>query len=143
MVLMSNYASPPPPQGDGDICLGFWNERRSPPRWECEDPCLERNDEDQNQICGRTTHFTNFALLLQNGYGKDSDCGRVYDFITGTYWGDLILVASCIGFIFCVCLVVVFMTWTGVGNRCLRGSEGSRVQRLRDRMSGSSGDERE
>lgn len=58
----------------GSLCLGFLDESADPPRWECEDTCLERDD---NEFCGKTDHFTNFALLLDSKADRDrSTCDR-------------------------------------------------------------------
>lgn len=54
-----------------DACLGFFDERDK--QWVCEDRCLETNDD--GQVCGSTGHFTNFAILLSGGSGKEQ-CGR-------------------------------------------------------------------
>ena len=51
-----------------DQCLGFLNDQGE---WECEDPCLESKGD---QLCGQTTHFTNFALLLGGAAGA-TGCG--------------------------------------------------------------------
>lgn len=58
-------------EDDADsLCLGFLDESKDPPEWKCEDTCLEHNDD--GRYCGRTDHFTNFALLLR----ADSGGGR-------------------------------------------------------------------
>jgi hypothetical protein len=45
-----------------DLCLAYIDESVSPPKWRCEDSCLEQVGRDQ--VCGKTDHFTNFAILL-------------------------------------------------------------------------------
>lgn len=41
-------------------CLGYFDEETS--SWDCEDYCLE--ERNSNQFCGKTSHLTLFALLL-------------------------------------------------------------------------------
>lgn len=87
-----------------EACLGFIDEDEA--RFKCEDECLERNDQDQ--LCGETTHFTNFAILLAGGGSADGKCGSsTNDFITGEWWGDLTLTASLVGF--CLLFGIAFI----------------------------------
>jgi len=89
---------------EDDACLGFIDEDEK--EFKCEDECLERNDEDQ--LCGETSHFTNFAILLQGGGSSGGKCGSsTNDFITGVWWGDLTLTASLLGC--CCCFGIVFI----------------------------------
>jgi len=53
-------------------CLGYIDESVNPPKWVCEDPCLRR---DGNTVCGKTDHFTSFAILL-NGALPDDECAK-------------------------------------------------------------------
>ncbi|MCB9666151.1 MAG: hypothetical protein H6732_18730 [Alphaproteobacteria bacterium] len=60
-----------------DACLGFLDESTDPPAWTCEDPCLEKAGD---KVCGTTSHFTSFAVLLGGGGGgtcKDEDDGAL------------------------------------------------------------------
>jgi len=69
------------PIGNDKACLGYLDESKSPPAWVCEDECLTNKD---GQMCGKTTHFTNFAILLggSNAGGKcDSDAA----YFTGSF----------------------------------------------------------
>lgn len=52
-----------------DACLGYYDEAGG--KWKCEDTCLKRKDD---QLCGTTTHFTNFALLLGTDPGDARGC---------------------------------------------------------------------
>ena len=52
----------------GDLCLGYFDDKSG--GWKCEDVCLEKSGD---QLCGSTDHFTNFALLLSGGAGKNKD----------------------------------------------------------------------
>ena len=48
--------------------MGFLNSKDE---WQCQDPCLTSKN---GQLCGKTDHFTNFALLLSGaGNQKGSD----------------------------------------------------------------------
>lgn len=53
-------------------CLGFIDETVEPAKWVCSDPCLKRVD---NTICGKTDHFTSFAILLEGGL-SDVECRK-------------------------------------------------------------------
>jgi len=94
-----------------DLCLGFLNENKNPPEWECQDECLEDSTSQdygnqESLFCGTSDHLTNFALLL--GGSNSNPCGdSSQDYITGSYSGDLILVMCTIGAaIVFVCIIV-------------------------------------
>jgi hypothetical protein len=53
-------------------CLGFIDETVDPPKWVCQDPCVKRVD---NTLCGKTDHFTSFAILLNGGL-SDVECAK-------------------------------------------------------------------
>ena len=66
-------------------CLGFFNETSR--EWQCEDDCpITRN----NELCGKTDHLTNFAMLLQveGTRGPEDPCAsslsenHVYQYLT-------------------------------------------------------------
>lgn len=67
-----------------DLCLGFVNDDDE---WVCEDACLE--SKDNGQLCGKTNHFTNFALLLggEGGGSCECDCDEEEDFVVDTSGG--------------------------------------------------------
>lgn len=81
-----------------NLCLASYKEDQS--KWECDDKCLKRNNDDL--LCGDVDHFTNFAVLLTGDNGDDA-CGDNYLYITGSSEGDLILIlvllASCCCFV--------------------------------------------
>ena len=121
------------PQND-DACLGFLNEETSPPRWECEDTCLEESDD--GFLCGTTDHFTNFALLLSGG---DNGCEAENDLIFDEAWKDGVLIgAVTILILLCLLIATILLALTPLGDRILRGKEGRRVQKLRTQSTGSS-----
>jgi len=66
---------------NNDACLGFFDEHDK--QWRCEDTCVEVND--KGQVCGSTDHFTNFAVLLSGGDGKEKCGGEAKndDFVGG------------------------------------------------------------
>lgn len=116
---------------EGDRCLGFYNERHNPPRWECEDTCVEANDE--GYYCGKTSHFTYFALLLRGG-AEWKGCKAGRDYVTGSYEGDLILTAACVAAMLCFgCFIILMASTSTSGGRFCRGKEGYRIERLRSR----------
>lgn len=116
------------PADSDDACLGFLDEKSKPPRWECEDPCLDRNDD--GFLCGSTRHFTSFAVLLG---GNQADCKESGDLIFNKAWKDGVLIGSITAGLLCFLLVgAIFLAVTPLGSRIVRGEEGHRVSRLRD-----------
>jgi len=67
-------------------CLGFLNEQN---QWECQDECLEPKN---GQLCGTTTHFTNFALLLGGG-GDACGTSAEEDYVIAILSGSFIAAA--------------------------------------------------
>jgi hypothetical protein len=49
----------------GDSCLGYYDAEKK--TWECQDECLKENGD---LLCGKTDHFTSFAILLGGGKGS-------------------------------------------------------------------------
>lgn len=119
-------------EANEDLCLGFLDESSNPPKWKCEDPCLQKNSD--GLLCGNTDHFTNFALLLNGGSGKNKGCGSDSDkWITGSGYGDLILVLSCA--LFCIAFGIIFIIAVNVVppvKRIAYGREGMRIAKSRD-----------
>ena len=104
-----------------DLCLGFLDETLSPPEWVCEDPCLQENSD--GLLCGSTTHFTNFALLLSNGDAADGCTStKDFDYITGHFWGDfgLVIGVSCL-VCCCALLIIILGLFTPPGKRIALG----------------------
>lgn len=55
----------------GAACLAYFEEARG--RWVCQDECLSVKPRGgDKQVCGKTDHFTNFAILL--GGSKAQSC---------------------------------------------------------------------
>lgn len=60
---------------DESVCLGYYDEdNRS---WKCQDECLEQVS--PSFWCGKTDHFTNFAILLRGSSSKENRCGADKD----------------------------------------------------------------
>ena len=114
-----------------DLCLGYLDESKSPPKWECEDRCLQIDD--NGLICGETDHFTNFALLLDGNGSGSSDCGDDFDgWITNSWVGDFILILSCFAFCIVIGLIIVILgTLVPTFNQFIYGNEGHRIQKSR------------
>ena len=108
-----------------DRCLGFIDESRSPPRWTCEDECLEENSD--GLLCGKTKHFTNFAILL-GATGGDCDD---FDYITGSMNGDLILVASIVAFIVAIACFILACSYLKPGKVIIYGKRGIIAKAMR------------
>jgi hypothetical protein len=94
----------------GSACLGYINKDGV---WACQDKCLDQSK--STLICGKTDHFTSFAVLLSGGeYGCDT-------FITGTWQGDFALAASVFGAVWCVaCVACVAYFFDSPYRRCMR-----------------------
>ena len=112
-------------------CLGFIDEAERPPIWKCQDRCLKQND--NGLLCGKTDHFTNFAILLAgNGAGGCDDDGA---YITGSLTGDLILVSCFAGSCILFCLFIALFTsiFPSCG-KLFYGKEGHRIRTLRKQV---------
>ena len=96
----------------------------------CEDECLSENNDN---YCGRTDHFTNFAILLGAGIGNDGGCGDGnYQYVTGDWFGDLMLVMSiCLLLIIICCVIGFIFTVVPPFKRIMYGKEGYRIVSLR------------
>ena len=86
-------------------------------------------------MCGKTDHFTNFAILLGGGIsgGKKGQCDESSDrgYILGNWENDLILTASVIGAVIVIGIVIIVATSFGPLKRLLYGKEGARILQLR------------
>jgi hypothetical protein len=114
-----------------DACLGYLDENTTPPEWKCEDYCLSSNQD--GQLCGDTSHFTNFAILLRGSNSADCESGKTY--VTGSFNGDLALCLSVVGG--CICLgilVILLASVTQSGRNLVTGKEGERVHKMRMAM---------
>ena len=121
-------------------CLGFINEEFFPPKWECQDRCL--NDGSSNLICGKTDHFTSFALLLTGDNGDQ--CTSKFDLIFDEKWKDGVLIGSfSAAFLLCLFAVCLFLAFTPIGGRILRGEEGTRIHKLRSQANSTVSSEQE
>jgi len=101
-------------------CLGYID---SSGRWQCEDKCPSMSN--STKICGSTSHFTNFAVLLSGGGGRQCN-----PYITGSWRGDLGLAASVAGFLILVCCVILVVGCSPPGRKLLAGPEGRRIMEL-------------
>jgi hypothetical protein len=110
-----------------DSCLSFLDESKNPPQWKCEDECLETRN---NLLCGSTTHFTVFAILL--GSVSSGGCSsNVY--VTGSFNGDLALCLAVAGFVVILaCLVIAFSQFK-YGKLIMFGAEHERIRELREK----------
>ena len=112
---------------DSKSCLGYIDETRDPPEWRCEDRCVKKNND--GLVCGKTNHFTNFAILLS---GVEGGCDESEDYVTGSYYGDLIMVACFVGVMILICCIVIgIATFSNRISRAVYGDEGHRIRTLR------------
>ena len=140
LVLTDNFGIETQPPDDVEICflksrdsndfngscLGFLNEDFTVPRWECVDRSLDNNG---NYLCGTTDHFTNFAILFTGGVNDDDE--NIYIFDDG--WKDGVLIGTLALSIIVILIILAFlMAFTPIGDKILRGDEGSRVKKLRE-----------
>jgi len=116
---------------DGNACLGYIASSAN--QWKCEDPCLKKSTSvnGTEQLCGKTSHLTSFAILLSGGShriaGSKNGCTSsriVYNTITGNQLGDIGLFLGVIGILWCVIIpaVVFFFQCTNRGRSIFRGS---------------------
>lgn len=111
----------------GDSCLGYIDE--SSGKWKCEDHCL--NQEKNDYLCGKTNHFTSFAILFGGIAKKNGGCKSNDDYILDNTNDDVILSFSVLAFVCLVGLIfAIVMTMTPL-KRYLYGKEGYRVYSLR------------
>ena len=121
-----------------ESCLGFFDLSLNPPKWICEDPCITI-DYDTGEVCGVTTHFTSFAVLLAGGGRTGTQCESSYElYIFDEAWQDLILLLCTSGFIVCVVFSFgCFLAFSPFGKRIMYGEEGSRIKKVRSARSKS------
>jgi len=134
----------------GKSCMGYLDETVYPPKWKCEDYCLEESSSSNStqQVCGETSHFTNFAILLGGDGESGGGCDDSSNFILGSGTNDLILILSTVGFLWALLIVgAIFLLATPMGRRVYYGKEGYRVYHVRavrskvlSSVSGDSGD---
>lgn len=124
----------PTNQQDSDsVCLGYLDESERPSRWKCEDECLSGKD---GYLCGSTSHFTNFALLLGGQGGGDPCNSNDPSLITGSWLGDVMLIMASVLFVLVVgVLVIILSTFIRPVQTLLLGREGARIRRTRKRQS--------
>ncbi len=116
-----------------DLCLGFFNEEKR--RWECQDSCLERNNTARGRevLCGKTDHFTSFAILLAGGSVEGSGCGGdSYLYVTGTWKGDSGLVGALILLMIVIGVILIGLSQIKALNLVFYGKEGTRIRNIRD-----------
>ena len=115
-----------------ESCLGYLNEEKEPPQWECEDRCLKQRE---NFICGKTDHLTNFAILL-TGSGNAAHCDDDEIYIFSEAWQDLLFIALFIVALWIIlCCCCFYLASSGKGERIVYGKEGSKAKNLRSRVS--------
>lgn len=106
-----------------DACLGYIDEEEDPPKWKCEDKCVDKGAGDE--LCGKTKHLTNFAILLTGVVGSDK-CGGNYGYIFGNYKYDLALVGGIALLVIILALLFVLLSYTPFGTAILYGSSARR-----------------
>jgi hypothetical protein len=83
-------------------CLSFIDTSVNPPEWKCQDECLIQVS--PSFWCGKTSHFTNFAVLLTGDQSNDrqDECDKGAYYIFDEWYWDGLLALS-------VALVVIFV----------------------------------
>ena len=110
-------------KGRKQQCLGYLEEGTGD--WVCES-CLE---EKNGLLCGKSSHFTMFSLLLDvGGAGVDDLCGPGTEYMTGSFTGDALLVSMTIVGV-CGCLLL-FTFFASLFPQ-LHGQEYTRLSRVR------------
>ena len=123
-----------PRQRAKDLCLGFFNEQKG--EWECEDECTkDENLNNKRAVCGKTDHFTTFALLLSSG-NESSGCDDDAAFVTGSADGDGILFACVIALAIMIIVVAIVVSYVPLVRRVIVGSyiyeQRRAIQKVRD-----------
>ena len=103
-----------------DLCLSFYNSKTE--KWECQDKCLSRED---NQYCRTTDHLTSFALLLQGGESNGGKCDSSEDYIFA--WLSMALL------IFAILIIIFFVLLNEVRFRIIY----QRKKRIMSLMAGT------
>ena len=89
---------------EDDQCLGFLNEETN--EWECEDECLKQDD--NGLLCGDTSHFSKFSLLLDVAGSGNSGCsGSSWNGITNYEWLDVLIIVIVILIVVCFSLIII------------------------------------
>ena len=118
-------------------CLGFLDDDGN---WDCEDPCVTAED---GRICGETSHFSTFAILLGAAGGDGGQCGGKDDnnnLIFSKQGYDIALGASVMAFVVLVGLIIIIIVIVfPPARRFVYGKEGWRVHELRTRTQQRSG----
>ena len=110
-----------------NACLAFWDDSKSPPRWRCQDKCLKKKNKN---LCGKTDHFTNFAILLAGL--PPEECDDSGEYVTGSLKGDMLLIWLFIGFFVLLWVVLYFLCFFPKVRVCFVGDETYRIQTLRE-----------
>ena len=110
-----------------NACLAFWDDSKSPPLWRCQDKCLKTKS---NNLCGKTDHFTNFAILLAGLPPDECDDSGGY-YVTGSLKGDMLLIWLLIGFFVLVWAVLYFLCSYSKVRVYFVGHETHRIRSLR------------
>jgi len=107
-------------------CLGFYDEQAQ--QWKCQDDCLE--EQQSGLLCGKTDHFTNFAILLTGSSSHDGCHSMSGVYITGSWEGDLILTSCFIGVAVFLVVIIILLGSTVVGDRVALNTEARRIRNI-------------
>ena len=108
-----------------DSCLAYLDENSGD--WLCEDRCL---DTMNDQLCGDTDHFTNFAVLFDGIASGGNPCGETPNpYIFDELWKDLVLLVSFVGFAICCFLFVILASYCQCCSFLLLGASYQRKQK--------------
>ena len=112
---------------DDKPCLSFLNEGQL---WECIDDNLKQNE--QNFLCGKTNHFSSFAVLLNGGGSKNNNnCDDEDNYFTKSVLWDSLTIVFVVVFIICLCIIFIcLIDRVSFLNKLYRGKEGMRVKKL-------------
>lgn len=119
--------------GAEDGCLGYIDETKNPPEWKCEDDCLDKTG---GFLCGKTSHLTNFAILLGGG-GVGNGCGSSYMYFTGHSLGDSLTTLFVILLVLATATCIVLFGLSRWGRPLVLGREALRVYNIRTGTGGS------
>jgi len=118
-----------------ESCLGFLDETKTPPKWICEDPCIELSPSG-TEACGKTSHFTSFAILLEGNGNKDPCESSGDEYIFNEAWQDALLITiSALVILIIALLTLIVLGFTRIGLHLTYGGEGLRIRTLRNKSS--------
>ena len=109
--------------GVNTSCLSYLNTKNE---WECQDQDLRVK---KNQLCGKTDHFSSFAILLDATSGKN--CSEDGYFTGSLVWDIVTMLSLIVVLVLAGLFLFVSSMFVKPVRRFVYGKEGNRVMELR------------